>query len=319
MLLNNSTEGKDTNMNYVFLFPGQGSQKVGMGRDFNHKFEFAKKRFEEINTILGYDLKTIILEGPESDLVATQNTQPALFTIESIITDLLKEQEISPSVCLGHSLGEYSALYAAGVFSFADGLQIVAKRGKLMAQAGKISPGTMAAIIGLPKYQIDNVLSYIKEGTVVSANENSPQQIVISGDIKAVDMACDDLKKAGAKLCKKLPVSGAFHSPLMEPAAADLAEFLNQIPFRDAHCPVITNVTAKAENKAQILKELLIKQLLSPVRWVESMEWIKENEENLDCLEVGPGKVLQGLAKKCDLSRTVHSCGTVDNFKSLIN
>lgn len=305
-------------MSYLFLFPGQGAQSVGMGKDFYETFGAAKKRIDEANEILDRDLQTLMFEGPEDELKATQNTQPALFTIEAAITDVLNEKGITPSFTMGHSLGEYCALYAAGIYSFEDGLQIVAKRGSLMAEAGTQSQGTMAAVIGLSREAISEVLSEVTEGVVVPANENSPEQIVISGDIAGIDAACTKLTDAGAKRVVRLPVSGAFHSPLMQPAADAFLPFLDTFTFNAPHCPVITNVTAQSENDPSVIKRLLVKQLLSPVKWIDSIETVKQMGVEYYC-EVGPGSVLKGLVRKCDRTINVVSCNTVDNLYSLIN
>jgi [acyl-carrier-protein] S-malonyltransferase len=305
-------------MNYTFLFPGQGSQKVGMGKDFFNASELAKHRFDECNMVLGRDLASIIFAGPEDQLTQTQNTQPALFTVESIICDALKEKGVFPGFVAGHSLGEYGALYAAGVFSFKDGLSIVAKRGQLMAEAGIKTPGTMAAVIGLPKEQIVDALTRGVTGIVVCANENSPDQTVISGEVPAVVQACEVLKKVGAKRAIQLPVSGAFHSPLMAPCAQEFAAFCEPFVFNDPKCPVIANVTARPETSGAELKSLLIKQLTSPVRWVDSMASLTTVDHGT-CLELGPGNVLSGLARKCDSRLNVITCGTVENEYSFVS
>lgn len=305
-------------MKYAFLYPGQGSQAVGMGKDLYDAFPSAKKRFDEANDILGRDLKKIIFEGPQEDLTATQNTQPSLFTIEVTITDILSEKGIKPSVTAGHSLGEYSALYGAGVLSFEDGLRAVAKRGALMAEAGKANPGTMAAVIGMGRDAIVETLKKVTSGIVVTANENSPEQTVISGEIAAVNQACELLKAAGAKRAMVLPVSGAFHSPLMQSAADQFGSFIKELSFNTAVCPVIANVTGSLENDADTLRSLLLKQLISPVKWVDSMGTLAQAGCEM-LLETGPGAVLKGLAPKCNSSLNLVSCGTAANIYSVTN
>ena len=255
-------------MRYTFLFPGQGSQKVGMGRGLFDSSEAARRRFDECNKVLGRDLANIIFNGPEALLTQTQNTQPALFTVEAVICNTLKEKGIVPALAAGHSLGEYGALYAAGVFSFRDGLAIVAKRGALMANAGQKTPGAMAAVVGLDKQKIQEAIAG-EGGTVVCANENSPEQTVISGEVPAVTRACDACKAAGAKRAVMLPVSGAFHSPLMAQTAKEFAEFLAPFAFKDATIPVFSNVTAKPERSGAAIKDMLVRQLTSPVKWVD--------------------------------------------------
>ena len=303
-------------MRYTFLFPGQGSQKAGMARDFYDSFDCAKSRIDSCNELLGRDLSSIIFNGPEDALTRTENTQPALFVVETIIADILKEKGITPSLAAGHSLGEYGALYAAGVFSFEDGLAVVAKRGELMSRAGAIIPGTMAAIIGLSKDKILACLAGVK-GTVVCANENGPDQTVISGEVAAVTQACDMLKKAGARRAVMLSVGGAFHSPLMAPSAEEFSAFLRPFAFKDAVCPVVANVTAAMEQSGTALKSLLVKQLTSPVRWVESVAVIAQNDPGT-CCEAGPGAVLSGLVKKCNPSLNVVPCGRVEDVYSLV-
>lgn len=304
-------------MGFTFLFPGQGSQAVGMGKDFYNEFETARKRFDSANEILQRDLLKIIFEGPQEELTATQNTQPALFLVESVIADILNEKGIAPSFTAGHSLGEYSALYAAGVLSFSDGLKAVARRGEYMAKAGKATAGTMAAVIGLSKEKIAEVLQKVGSGIVVPANENTPEQTVISGEVPAVNEACTLLKAAGAKRAMLLPVSGAFHSPLMQGAADEFSQVLDTITFSKPCCPVITNVTAKPETDPALMKSLLVKQLVSPVRWVDSMQALVGQDYGT-CCEVGPGSVVKGLAKKCQDSLNVISCDTVTNIYSLL-
>lgn len=304
-------------MSLTFLYPGQGSQQVGMGKDLYDEYSIARELMDKANDVLGRDIKSIIFEGPEDQLKDTRNTQPALFIIEAILTTLLKEKGVEPAFSLGHSMGEYSALFAAGAFSFEDGLKLVAKRGELMAAAGAASKGAMAAIVGMDKSDIIKVLEGITEGVVVSANENSPEQTVISGDDFAVDAACEALKAAGAKRAIKLPVSGAFHSPLMQPAADEFEKVLEGVTFNDTKCPVVTNVTAAPETNGDVLKGLLVKQLLSPVRWVDSMNWILENNAS-KCVEIGPGAVLKGLGRKCSREINIVSCNSVDNLYSCV-
>lgn len=304
-------------MGFTFLFPGQGSQAVGMGKDFYNEFETARKRFDSANEILQRDLLKTIFEGPQEELTATQNTQPALFLVESVIADILNEKGITPSYTAGHSLGEYSALYAAGVLSFSDGLKAVARRGEYMAKAGKATAGTMAAVIGLSKEKIAEVLQKVGSGIVVPANENTPEQTVISGEVPAVNEACTLLKAAGAKRAMLLPVSGAFHSPLMQSAADEFSQVLDTITFSKPRCPVITNVTAKPETDPSLMKSFLVKQLVSPVRWVDSMQALVGLDYGT-CCEVGPGSVVKGLAKKCQDSLNVISCDTVTNIYSLL-
>jgi [acyl-carrier-protein] S-malonyltransferase len=303
-------------MSMVFLFPGQGSQKVGMGADFYREFEVARQIFDQANDILGRDLKKICFEGPAEELTVTQNTQPALFTMETAVCDIVKSKGLEPSLVMGHSLGEYSALYAAGVYSFADGLRIVAKRGELMAKAGGASSGAMSAVIGLSRETIAKVLADVS-GIVVPANENSPDQTVISGEAGAVKEAGVKLTQAGAKRVISLPVSGAFHSPLMKPASEEFEIFLKTFTFLPARCKVISNVTAEGQTDPTVIRDLLVRQLVSPVRWTDSMAYLKLSGIQ-SCVEIGPGAVLKGLAKKCVAELNVFSCDTVDNLYSLI-
>lgn len=303
-------------MSYTFLFPGQGSQKVGMGAGLLASSAFAQQQFEKASEILGFDVKKLVLEGPDEELKQTQFTQPSLFVLEAVLTDLLKEKGVNPTYAMGHSLGEYSALYAADVFSFEEGVKLVGKRGALMAEAGKNSNGTMAAIIGMEKDVIVKELTKVTEGVVVSANENAPDQTVISGDVAAVEAACEILKEAGAKRAIILQVSGAFHSPLMQKAAEEFDLYLNEITFNDASCPVITNVTAAPESNGARLKALLVEQLLSPVRWVDAQQTLMDSGKT-DCIEVGPGNVLKGLARKFSRDISVTSCGDIEALEAI--
>jgi [acyl-carrier-protein] S-malonyltransferase len=303
-------------MNYSFLFPGQGSQKVGMGLDFFQSSDIAKKRFEEASELLGRDLAKICFEGPEETLIATQNTQPAIFTIEAIICDILAEKGIYPSYVAGHSLGEYGALYAAGFISFSEGISLVVRRGELMGKACAARPGSMAVILGLPKKRIEELCSTVTTGVVVCANENSLDQTVISGETGAVKDACELLKASGAKRAMLLPVSGAFHSPLMQQAVDEFTDFIAPFSFKAPRCPVISNVTAQLESSPEKIKDLLLQQLVSPVRWVDGMELLLTLEHGV-LLETGPGSVLRNLVKKCNDSLNVLPCDTATNVFSL--
>jgi len=305
-------------MKTTMFFPGQGSQKAGMGANVVETFSTARRRFEEANDILGRDIGSLCFNGPDDELKQTQNTQPALFTVEAALYDVLKEKGVEPLFTAGHSLGEYGALYAAGVFDFETGLKLVARRGELMASAGEKRPGTMAAIIGMSIDKINEVCAGISAGVVVAANQNTPVQTVISGEVDAVKAACTALKEAGAKRALPLPVSGAFHSPLMQEVADEFSAFLADARFSAPSCPVVTNVTAQGETDENRLKELLVKQLVSPVRWVETVAWL----EKKGCdggVEVGPGSVIAGLVTKCSANIKVVPCATAENVYSLVS
>lgn len=281
----------------ILLFPGQGSQYVGMGQKLAAERPAARALLERAEAILGFPLGKLMAEGPEEELSQTQNTQPALFTVSLMAYAVLKEREGAADYAAGHSLGEYSALCAAGVFSFEEGLKLVRLRGELMAAAGQKRPGAMAAILGLDSALLDAALASASgSGVVVAANYNSPSQIVISGEAAAVEAAENACREAGAKKVVRLPVSGAFHSPLMEYAVAGLREGLAGVDFRDAALPVITNVTAAPVVSGSELREGLLRQMVSPVRWTASME-AALGLGVTEGYEVGAGKVLMGLMR----------------------
>src|SRR6056297_55025 len=296
--------------NIAFVFPGQGSQYVEMGKDFYDNFAVAREYFDKANEVLDIDLKRLCFEGPEDKLTETQNTQPAIFTVSMIAFELLKEKDIKPSIVAGHSLGEYAALCAAGVFDFETGLKLVRKRGQLMASAvSEGSKGTMAAIIALGRDKIKDICNEV-EGVCELANINSPMQIVISGEEEAVHKAMEKADEAGAKKIVELNVSSAFHSQLMEPAKNKLKNYIESVEFNDPQVPVIANSTADfVKNKDEIMSALE-KQLTNPVRWVESMELMSKNDIEL-ALEVGPGRVLKSLMRRID--RSIKTYNIQDN------
>jgi len=298
--------------NLVFMFSGQGSQYVGMGKELYGNYKAAKKVLDEANQILDFNLKEMIFNGPEAELNNTKNTQPAIYTVSAMVKAVLNENGLQAAAAAGHSLGEYSALHAAGVLSFEDGLKLVRRRGQLMDQADPDGKGTMAAVIGLADKKVEAVLEEI-DGIVTIANYNSPGQVVISGEVEAVGAAEKMLAEKGAKRVIPLSVSGAFHSPLMEPAKEELKNTIEAVDFKDAQIPLIANVTADYVKESSEIKAALIKQLNSSVRWVETIERFKEDGYE-DYVEVGPGRVLKGLMRRIDRSLNAYN---VEDEKSL--
>ncbi|RPI06375.1 MAG: [acyl-carrier-protein] S-malonyltransferase [Ignavibacteriae bacterium] len=282
----------------AFIFPGQGSQYVGMAKDLYEGNAAAKELFDQADAALGFSLSRICFEGPEEELKQTKNTQPAIFLHSIVLFHLLQKKQFDMTA--GHSLGEYTALVAAGSITLEDGLTLVRLRGELMQQAGVEHPGTMAAIVGIAPTAVGELcVEASTAGIVQAANFNSPGQIVISGSVSGVRKAMELAKLQGAKIVKELPVSGAFHSPLMESAQNGLRAALDRTEIRDAHVPVYSNVTAQPMRRADEIRAMLVRQLTSPVRW-EEMTAHMIHDGAASMIEIGPGKVLQGLIKRID-------------------
>lgn len=290
----------------AYIFPGQGAQFTGMGKDLYEQSELAKQLFEQANDILGFRITDIMFEGTADELKQTKVTQPAIF-LHSVILAKTLGNNFKPEMVAGHSLGEFSALVANGVLSFEDGLKLVSQRALAMQKACEIQPSTMAAVLGLADTIVEDVCATI-DGVVVPANYNCPGQLVISGETNAVEQACEAMKTAGAKRALILPVGGAFHSPMMEPAREELAAAIEATHFSEPMCPVYQNVTATAVSSAAEIKKNLITQLTAPVRWTQSVQQMIADGATL-FTEVGPGNVLQGLVKKIDKEMEVASAG----------
>ena len=280
----------------AFVFPGQGAQFVGMGKDLYENNPVAKEMFDKANEILGFNITDLMFNGTDEDLRQTKVTQPAIF-LHSVILAKTMGDDFNPDMVAGHSLGEFSALVAAGALSFEDGLRLVSARAQAMQKACEKTPSTMAAVLALPDAKVEELCASVTEGGVVPANYNCPGQIVISGSIEGVDAACAKMLEAGAKRALKLKVGGAFHSPLMEPARAELADAIAHTDFHAPKCPVYQNVNAEPQTDPETIKKNLIAQLTAPVRWTQTIQnMIAAGADTF--VEVGPGAVLQGLVKK---------------------
>ena len=284
-------------MKKAYVFPGQGAQFVGMGKDMYENSELAKELFEKANEVLGFRITDLMFEGTDEDLRQTKVTQPAIF-LHSVILTKTNADKFTPDMVAGHSLGEFSALVAAGALDFEDGLRLVSKRAMAMQKACEIAPSTMAAIIGLADEKVEEICASI-DGVVVPANYNCPGQLVISGTHEAIDAACAKLSEAGARRALKLPVGGAFHSPLMDSAKEELAAAIEQTTFKTPICPVYQNVSTKGETDPEVIKKNLVAQLTAPVKWTQSVQnMVADGMGQL--IECGPGAVLQGLMKKIE-------------------
>ncbi len=303
-------------MKNSWIFPGQASQKIGMGKDLFENTKIGKKYYEIANDLLDTDIQSVSFNGPEELLKKTKHTQPAIFIVSTIIGKIMIENGYSADGVAGHSLGEYSALVIAGAFDFVSGLELVKTRSKSMHNAGKINPGTMAAIIGMSTNEVENLCNRnSSDHLVVAANYNTENQIVVSGHIEAIENLINNAKEYGARMAVPLNVSGAFHSPLMIPAREELADKLDSVEISDISIPLYSNVDAKPITKGKDIKNSLIRQLESPVLWYNSIQqMIKDGYTSF--IEIGPGKVLQGLNRK--INSAVSTKG-IQSYEDIIN
>ena len=299
----------------AFIFPGQGAQFVGMGKDLFDKYDVAKKIFNEADEALGYSIKKLCFEGPAEDLQLTENTQPAILTMSTVCSEILKEHGIFPSIAGGHSLGEYSALVSAESIDFQTAVVLVNHRGKYMQEAVPVGEGSMAAIIGLDDQKIVDICTEV--GDVQAVNFNCPGQTVIAGKTKNVETAVEKLTAAGAKKAVILAVSAPFHSKLMKPAAEKLAAELNQITIKDSKIPVASNFTGKIETSADEIKQNLILQADNPVHWIDCVNSMKPEAEIF--IEVGPGKTLAGFNKRIDKKLATINVGDIDSLQKSLD
>ncbi len=294
---------------HAYIFPGQGAQFSGMGLDLYEKSPIAQQLFEDANTILDFSITDIMFEGTAEQLKETKVTQPAIF-LHSVALAKTLGDDFKPQMVAGHSLGEFSALVANGVLNFEEALKLVSQRALAMQKACELQPSTMAAVLGLENDVVEKICA-MTDGIVVAANYNCPGQLVISGEIKAIDKACESLLEEGARRALILPVGGAFHSPLMEPAREELASAIENTAFNEPTCPIYQNVTASAVNNAADIKKNLIAQLTSPVRWTQSIQQMI-TDGAIEFTEVGPGKVLQGLMRKIDRSVSANAANLTE-------